>query len=182
MATVTYNNESFICTTALKGTDYIHLLDASGHMIVAFDGVVDFSGFSISDGDWTSPRDVDLCSIAVIEDDGTLGESRFTPGDFLTKNTSPQMIGAATATSFSVTLPATGWDASSKSQTISSLPHSLHDDKGNALHLIVAPAPESHLVWGECMIRCTGHGATDVNFTCEDVPSVDLKANLLIVG
>ena len=33
MPTVTYNNENFTCTTALKGADYIHLLDAeTGHV------------------------------------------------------------------------------------------------------------------------------------------------------
>ena len=96
MPTVTYNNESFTCTIALKGSDYIHLLDASGHMIVAFDGVVNFSGFSITDGDWTSPTAVDLCSVAVIEDDGTIGESSFAPNDFLTKGSvTPASIGAA---------------------------------------------------------------------------------------
>ncbi len=96
MPTVTYNNESFTCTTALKGEDYIHLLDASGNMITAFDGVVDFSGFSISDGDWTSPTDVDLCSIAVIEDDGTIGRSSFKPSDIAKAgDITPESIGAA---------------------------------------------------------------------------------------
>ena len=72
MPTVTYNSETFTCTTALKGKDYIHLLDASGHMTTAFDGVVDFSGFSITDGDWTSPTDLNECYLAVVEDDGSI--------------------------------------------------------------------------------------------------------------
>ena len=96
MPTVTYNSETFTCTTALKGADFIHLLDASGNMITAFDGVADFSGFYISDGDWTSPTSVDLCSVAVIEDDGTVGESSFALNDFLTKGSvTPASIGAA---------------------------------------------------------------------------------------
>ena len=96
MPTVTYNSETFTCTTALKGADYIHLLDSSGNMIVSFDGVVDFSGFSITDGNWSSPTEEDLCHIAVIEDDGTLGESSFTPRDFLTAGSvTPASIGAA---------------------------------------------------------------------------------------
>ena len=175
MATVTYNNESFTCTTALKGTDYIHLLDASGDMIVAFDSVADFSGFSITDGDWTSPKRVNDCNLTVFGEDGVIRSSTIKASDI---PSSPEDIGAAPASvAFTVPLPAAGWDASKKSQTVSSLPLSM-----NALHLIVAPAPESHLTWGECMVRCTGQGTTDVSFTCEDVPSVDLKANILIVG
>ena len=84
MATVTYNNESFTCTTALKGTDYIHLLDSSGAMIVAFDGITDFTGFTISGGSWTTPTSADSCCFAVIEDDGTIGKSSHKHSDYLT--------------------------------------------------------------------------------------------------
>ena len=52
MPTVTYNNETYTCTTALKGPDYIHLLDASGEMTHAFDIVENFTTYSITDGDW----------------------------------------------------------------------------------------------------------------------------------
>ena len=44
MPTVTYNDETYTCTTALKGTDCIHLLDSEGAMMVAFDGITDFRG------------------------------------------------------------------------------------------------------------------------------------------
>ena len=98
MPTVTYNSETFTCTTALKGADYIHLLDSSGNMLVSFDGVVDFSGFSITDGAWATPTEEDLCPIAVIEDDGTIGKSSFKPSD-ITKaaNVTLESLGAAPA-------------------------------------------------------------------------------------
>lgn len=76
MISVTYNGQSYECTTALKGTDYIHLLDASGNMITAFDGVTDFTGFSITGGSWTTPKDVSQCYLAVIGDDGVIRKGR----------------------------------------------------------------------------------------------------------
>lgn len=72
MATVTYNGETFSCVTALKGADYVHLLDSEGIMVAAFDGVEDFSLFTISDGDWTDPTPAHDCSIAVVGDDGVI--------------------------------------------------------------------------------------------------------------
>lgn len=74
MATVTYLGNSFECEKAFKGADFIHLLDANGVMIVAFDGVSDFSGFAITDGNWETPAADHDCYIAVIRDDGTIGK------------------------------------------------------------------------------------------------------------
>lgn len=73
MATVTYLGESYSCSVALKGADYIHLLDDGGYLIAAFDGITDFSGFSIS-GSWTVPASDDDCYLAVIREDGTIGK------------------------------------------------------------------------------------------------------------
>lgn len=74
MATVTYLNENHSCSVALKGADYIHLLDESGYLLAAFDGITDFSGFAISGGSWTVPASDDDCHIAVIREDGTIGK------------------------------------------------------------------------------------------------------------
>lgn len=83
MPTVTFNNESYLCTTALKGPDYIHLLDENGDMIAAFDGIASFNGFSITDGDWTSPKDDNSLPLAVIREDGTRGQADYTGADIL---------------------------------------------------------------------------------------------------
>lgn len=74
MATVTYLGESYECSVALKGANYIHLLDANGGMIASFDGITDFSGFAISGGSWTVPASDDDCYLAVIREDGTIGK------------------------------------------------------------------------------------------------------------
>ena len=74
MATVSYLNESYPCSVALKGADYIHLLDVGGYLIAAFDGITNFSGFTISGGSWTIPASDDDCYLAVIRKDGTIGK------------------------------------------------------------------------------------------------------------
>ena len=84
MATRTYLGESYNCATALKGSDYIHLLDSNGEMIAAFDGITDFSGFSITSGDWTSPTAENDCYVAVVKDDGTMGKGGHRNSDILT--------------------------------------------------------------------------------------------------
>ena len=74
MATVTYRDLTFECAKAYKGGDYIHLVDDSGTMIAAFDGINDFSDFSITDGSWDIPPNDHYCFIAVMREDGTIGK------------------------------------------------------------------------------------------------------------
>lgn len=74
MATVTYRGTEFPCSLAYRGADYIHLMDDNNAMIVAFDGITDFSPFSISDGSWLTPPSDHDCYIAVIRNDGTIGK------------------------------------------------------------------------------------------------------------
>lgn len=74
MATVMYRSLSFECATAIKGSNYVHLLDSSGKMIVAFDGVSNFNDFSIQNGSWKTPTPTDDCYLAVVKDDGTVGK------------------------------------------------------------------------------------------------------------
>ena len=71
MATVKYMDVSYPCSKAIKGPDYIHLVDENGVMIAAFDGVSDFSGFSISNGSWATPTDTAKCTVVVAREDGT---------------------------------------------------------------------------------------------------------------
>ena len=86
MATITYLGESYDCATALKGDDYIHLLDSNGDMLAAFDGISDFSGFSITDGDWVTPTPEEDCYVAVVKDDQTMGKGGHRCSDILTKS------------------------------------------------------------------------------------------------
>ena len=86
MATLKYMGESFECTTAIKGADYIHLLDENGVMVAAFDKISDFSGFSLVNGSYTSPTEDHDCYLAVLRDDGTFGKGGHRCCDVATKN------------------------------------------------------------------------------------------------
>lgn len=85
MPTVTFNNETYTCTTAIKGEDYIFLLDEDGDVIAAFEGITNFSGFYISGGSWITPTPANKCPIAVIKDDGTVGKGNHKCSDILSK-------------------------------------------------------------------------------------------------
>ena len=83
---VKYLDNSIECATALKGENYVHLLDADGRMIAAFDEVSDFSGFSIAGGSWTTPTANHNCYLAVVKDDGTIGKGGHRCSDVLSKS------------------------------------------------------------------------------------------------
>ena len=74
MAVVTCLGNEYRCAVALKGSDYIHLVDDKGDMVAAFDGISDFSKFSISEGTWSTPTADDDCYLAVVRQDGTIGK------------------------------------------------------------------------------------------------------------
>lgn len=87
MATVKYGDFSFECSKAIMGSDYIHLLDEAGNMIVAFDGVTNHSAFSIVNGSWATATPEHNCHVAVIRDDGTVGKGGHRCSDIATKLT-----------------------------------------------------------------------------------------------
>lgn len=74
--TVTYNGKTYSCATALKGPDYVHLIQSSGKLFVAFDGVTDFSGFTLTGGSWTNVSSTDK-PLAAIGSDGKLLQSSY---------------------------------------------------------------------------------------------------------
>lgn len=49
-------------------------------------------------------------------------------------------------------------------------------------NIVVAPAPASHIAYGEAQIRATAQGSGTVSFACETVPDVAVTVNILIVG
>lgn len=51
---VTFNDQVYECDSALRGADYVQLF-TSGEPTVSFYGIVDFSAFQLSGGEWTYP-------------------------------------------------------------------------------------------------------------------------------
>lgn len=56
MYTLTYNSISYSVNHAVKGRNFIHGYNANGVLVVSFEGVTDFSGFSYS-GTYLNPED-----------------------------------------------------------------------------------------------------------------------------
>lgn len=97
MATVTFLGESYECATALKGSDYVHLLNSEGDMVAAFDGVTNFELFSITGGSWKTPTAEGDCYLAVVKDDGTTGKGGHKCCDLVTKTGDQTINGTLTA-------------------------------------------------------------------------------------
>lgn len=79
MAILTFNGESYTVDHAVKGADYIHGYDEDSVMIVSFEGVTDFSGFTY-DGTYMEPghclaescNDLKYVNGALFKADGTV--------------------------------------------------------------------------------------------------------------
>ena len=118
MPTLNYLGHSFACATAIKGDNYIHLLNADGVMVAAFDNITDFSGFLLENGSYTSPTADHDCRVAVIRDDGTIGKGGHPCADIGTALTTASAAAAAAAKAQST---ADGKAASSHTHTTSQI-------------------------------------------------------------
>lgn len=52
MPTLNYLGENYSCARAQKGGDFVRLLDDAGDVIFLAEGITDFSGFVLTDGEW----------------------------------------------------------------------------------------------------------------------------------
>jgi len=85
----------------------------------------------------------------------------------------PANIGAVTMKTATASLPVSGW--SNKQQTVS-----VSGVTANNV-VIVTPAPANHTHYNDCAVRCTAQGNGTLTFTCTNVPTSALAANILIL-
>ena len=83
---------------------------------------------------------------------------------------------AAPSVGVSVTLRASGWNANTKTQTVSV------SGVTATVNLIITAAPDSYMAYAKAGIRCTAQGSGTLTFSCETVPTADVAANVLIIG
>ena len=76
----------------------------------------------------------------------------------------------------SVTLPASGWNANAKTQTVNV------SGVTATVNLIITASPDSYMAYAKAGVRCTAQGAGTLTFACETVPTADVAANVLILG
>ena len=83
---------------------------------------------------------------------------------------------AAPSVGVSVTLRASGWNANTKTQTVS-----VAGVMATA-NCIITAAPDSYIAYAKAGVRCTAQGAGTLTFACETVPTANVAANVLILG
>ena len=76
----------------------------------------------------------------------------------------------------SVTLPASGWNSSAKTQTVSV------SGVTATANCIITAAPDSYMAYAKAGVRCMAQGTGTLTFACETVPTADVAANVLIIG
>lgn len=72
-----------------------------------------------------------------------------------------------------VTLPVTGWNSSTKQQSVT-VTGVLAD--GTKQRVICSPVDESYdSVWNVCYVQCVGHGADSLTFQCDEIPTAAIE-------
>lgn len=72
-----------------------------------------------------------------------------------------------------VTLPVTGWNSSTKQQSVT-VTGVLAD--GTKQRVICSPVDESYdSAWNSCYVQCVGHGADSLTFQCDEIPTAAVE-------
>ena len=117
---------------------------------------------------------------------GGIGKQSLTSGSYLVGNGTSAVqlktpaevredIGAAgKPKTLQISIPASGWDASAKTQTVTAT-------GVTATNAVTpSPAPASWEAAGTAGVRCTAQAADSLTFTCSEVPTADLTYNVLV--
>ncbi len=77
-----------------------------------------------------------------------------------------------------VTLPVTGWNSSTKQQSVT-VTGVLAD--GTKQRVICSPVDESYdSAWNSCYVQCVGHGADSLTFQCDETPTAAIEVYVSI--
>lgn len=97
--------------------------------------------------------------------------------DVTTKKYVDDAVNAAHPAAHKVTLSASGWDGSAKTQTVSCA--DIVADE-TAQQILPMPAAASMSTYNDAGILCTGQGAGTLTFTAETVPTADIQVFVTI--
>ena len=88
------------------------------------------------------------------------------------------MLSAGEVKMRKVTLTATGWNSSTKQQTVT-VSGVLAD--GTKQRVICSPVDESYdSAWNTCYVQCVGHGAGSLTFQCDEIPTAAVEVYVSI--
>ena len=124
----------------------------------------------------TNPVQNKIVSAAISQLSNENVNTKNTADSALTKANNAQTTADSKATVKTITanLSASGWSSNSQAVTVSGV------SANNTV--IVTPAPNSHLEYANCMVRCTAQAANKLTFTCEEVPANALTVNVVILS
>jgi hypothetical protein len=105
MITVKIGSLTFEGAKAIKGSNYIRVLDSNDNLVASIDGITSFSGITISGGSWTTPAAASNCEVAVIMADGTVAKGNVKNCDILTNT---KAITLKSGTHYGTSLPSSG--------------------------------------------------------------------------
>ena len=154
-----------------KGSEIKQLVTLKGSILALFGGV----------------KNTSILTLWKIKNDDTWSEdvtNGYTPESHASTHASggadpitPASIGAAVpSVGVTATLTAAGWDADTKTQTVSVAVVTATDN------CIITAAPDSYMSYAKAGVRCTAQGAGTLTFACETVPTDNVVANVLIIG
>lgn len=86
--------------------------------------------------------------------------------------TKVKLASGATYTQLTVTLTVAGWSDNSQTVTASGV------TANNAV--VVSPAPDSYLSYGEFGVYCSAQAANSLTFVCDSVPDVALTVSVFM--
>lgn len=88
--------------------------------------------------------------------------------------TAEKIAAGAVSSSFTVSLPASGWADNVQTVTANGV------TADNTV--VVSPAPASYTAYAEGAVRCTAQGINSLTFTCDDVPSDNITVNVTVIN
>jgi hypothetical protein len=87
---------------------------------------------------------------------------------------SKKYVDGTKATTATATLLSAGWIGNSQAVEVEGV------TENNTI--LVTPAPESYVAYGEAVVYCSEQGDGYLSFTCSDVPKANLMVNILIMN
>lgn len=153
-----------------SGAVSTHNTSTSAHSTLFADKVDKVTGKGLSSNDYTSSEKEKLAAIESGAQKNVQADWAATSGAaaILNKPTLPTVAQAQ------VTLTAAGWSDNTQTVTVSGV---TADNM-----VIVTYAPGSRAAWTDADIYCSAQAANALVFTCSDVPTTDVTANVAIFG
>lgn len=140
--------------------------DGSGNVQLYFSNIKESSGSNATLDEKLAEKQAKILVSGLLKGDGSGGITAAVAGtDYQAANKG-----------LPVTLRASGWNSGTKKQMVTVT------GVTSANNVLVSPAEASYAAYTEAQVRCCLQSVNTLEFVCEDVPTVDLTVNVLIMA